>query len=149
MQAEIAEKLGPLADLCRRYGVARLEVFGSAARGLDFDPKRSDFDFPVEFEQRSDLPPLEQFFGFAEALEQLLGRPVDLVEREALKASRNFIRRRAILSQAERVYAACDQMNYIIMFNVRRGESPRDGGTRDRVAELPRCSLQKKTPNAL
>jgi uncharacterized protein len=104
MQADIADKMEPLADLCRCYGVARLEVFGSAARGLDFDPKRSDFDFLVEFEQRSDLPPLEQFFGFAEALEQLLGRPVDLVEREALKASRNFIRRRAILSQAERVY---------------------------------------------
>jgi predicted nucleotidyltransferase len=104
MQADIAEKLEPLADLCRHYGVARLEVFGSAARGLDFDPKRSDFDFLVEFEQRSDLPPLEQFFGFAEALEQLLGRPVDLVEREALEASRNFIRRRAILSQAQRVY---------------------------------------------
>lgn len=104
MQADIAEKLGPLADLCRHYGVARLEVFGSAARGLEFDPKRSDFDFLVEFEQRSDLPPLEQFFGFAEALEQRLGRPVDLVEREALEASRNFIRRRAILSQTERVY---------------------------------------------
>ena len=104
MQADIAGKLGPLADLCRRYGVARLEVFGSAARGLEFDPRRSDFDFLVEFERRSDLPPLEQFFGFAEALEQLLGRPVDLVEREALEASRNFIRRRAILSQAERVY---------------------------------------------
>ena len=103
MQADIAGKLGPLADLCRGYGVARLEVFGSAARELDFDPRRSDFDFLVEFERRSDLPPLEQFFGFAEALEQLLGRPVDLVEREALEASRNFIRRRAILSQAERV----------------------------------------------
>ena len=105
MQADIAGKLGPLADLCRGYGVARLEVFGSAARELDFDPRRSDFDFLVEFEQRSDLPPLEQFFGFAEALEQLLGRPVDLVEREALEASRNFIRRRAILSQAEKSMA--------------------------------------------
>jgi predicted nucleotidyltransferase len=41
--------------------VAPLEVFGSAARGLDFDPKRSDFDFLVEFEQRSDLPPSSSF----------------------------------------------------------------------------------------
>jgi uncharacterized protein len=96
MRAEIAEKREALADLCRRYGVAQLEVFGSAARGQDFDPERSDFDFLVEFEQRPDLPPLEQFFGFAEALEGLLGRPVDLIERLALEASRNFIRRRAI-----------------------------------------------------
>jgi len=104
MQAEIAEKREALAEICRGYGVARLEVFGSAARGIDFDPKRSDFDFLVEFDQRSDLPPLEQFFGFADALEQLLGRPVNLVEREAIEKSRNYIRRRAILRDAETVY---------------------------------------------
>ena len=104
MQAEIEEKREAFAALCRRYGVARLEVFGSAARGIDFDPKRSDFDFLVEFDQRSDLPPLKQFFGFAEALEQLLGRSVNLVERAAIEKSRNYIRRRAILRDAETVY---------------------------------------------
>ncbi|MBX9845134.1 MAG: nucleotidyltransferase domain-containing protein [Xanthobacteraceae bacterium] len=104
MQPDIEKKREALAALCRRYGVKRLEVFGSAARGLDFDPSKSDFDFLVEFEQRSDLPPVEQFFGFAEALESLLGRPVDLVERKAVEASRNYIRRRAILRHAETVY---------------------------------------------
>lgn len=104
MQPDIEKKREALAALCRHYGVKRLEVFGSAARGLDFDPSRSDFDFLVEFEQRSDLPSLEQFFGFAEALEKLLGRPVDLVERKAVEASRNYIRRRAILRHAETVY---------------------------------------------
>ena len=104
MQAEIEEKREAFAALCRRYGVARLEVFGSAARDIDFDPKRSDFDFLVEFDQRSDLPPLKQFFGFAEALEQLLGRSVNLVERAAIEKSRNYIRRRAILRDAETIY---------------------------------------------
>jgi len=104
MQAEIEEKREAFAALCRRYGVARLEVFGSAARGIDFDPKRSDFDFLVEFDQRSDVPPLKQFFGFAEALEQLLGRSVNLVERAAIEKSRNYIRRRAILRDAETIY---------------------------------------------
>ena len=104
MQAEIEEKREAFAALCRRYGVARLEVFGSAARGIDFDPKRSDFDFLVEFDQRSDVPPLKQFFGFAEALEQFLGRSVNLVERAAIEKSRNYIRRRAILRDAETVY---------------------------------------------
>ena len=104
MQAEIEEKRESFAALCRRYGVARLEVFGSAARGIDFDPKRSDFDFLVEFDQRSDVPPLKQFFGFAEALEQLLGRSVNLVERAAIEKSRNYIRRRAILRDAETIY---------------------------------------------
>ena len=104
MHAEIAEKREELIALCRRYGVARLEVFGSAARGADFDPARSDADFLVEFKPESGLSPLEQFFGLADALEHLLGRPVDLVERGALEASRNYIRRRNIFADAQVVY---------------------------------------------
>jgi uncharacterized protein len=65
--------------------VARLEVFGSAARGTDFDPARSDVDFLVEFKPGSTLSPLEQFFGLAHALEDLLGRPLDLVQPSAVK----------------------------------------------------------------
>jgi predicted nucleotidyltransferase len=49
MQADIADKLDALADLFRRHGVARLELFGSAARD-DFDPSRSDADFLVTFQ---------------------------------------------------------------------------------------------------
>jgi predicted nucleotidyltransferase len=103
MQADIDEKRDALAAVCRRYGVARLEVFGSAARGAGFDPNRSDADFLVTFmpAARNDLA---AFADLKDALEKLLGRRVDLVEREAVEASRNFIRRRAILKQAERVY---------------------------------------------
>ena len=103
MQADIAEKRDALAALCRRYGVARLEVFGSAARGARFDPNRSDADFLVTFTPaaRNDLA---AFTDLRDALERLLGRPVDLVERETVEASRNFIRRRAILKEAETVY---------------------------------------------
>jgi predicted nucleotidyltransferase len=50
---------------------------------------------------RNDLAAIADF---KDALERLLGRPVDLVEREAIEGSRNFIRRRAILTEAERVY---------------------------------------------
>jgi predicted nucleotidyltransferase len=103
MLADIVEKRDALAALCRRYGVTRLEVFGSAARGPGFDPNRSDADFLVTFSPvaRNDLA---AFADLKEALENLLGRSVDLVEREAVEASRNFIRRRAILSEAETVY---------------------------------------------
>ena len=45
MHATIADKKDELAELCRRYRVSRLEVFGSAARGADFDPDTSDADF--------------------------------------------------------------------------------------------------------
>ena len=103
MQADIVEKRDALSEICRRYGVARLEVFGSAARVADFDPEHSDVDFLVTFEPvvRNDLV---AFVDFKEALQQLLKRPVDLVEREAVEASRNHIRRRAILNQAITVY---------------------------------------------
>jgi predicted nucleotidyltransferase len=103
MQADIDEKRDALAAVCRRYGVVRLEVFGSAAGGAGFDPNRSDVDFLVTFKPaaRNDLA---AFTDLKEALERLLGRPVDLVEREAVEASRNFIRRRAILKEAETVY---------------------------------------------
>ncbi len=104
MHPAIAEKRDAVAGLCRRYGVMRLEVFGSAARGHDFDPARSDADFLVAFEKGASLSARDQRFGFAEALEAILGRRVDLVERGALEASRNYIRRRNILADAEVVY---------------------------------------------
>jgi predicted nucleotidyltransferase len=103
MQADIAKKREALAALCRRYGVARLEVFGSAARDADFDSDHSDADFLVTF-QPSVRNDLATFMDLKEALERLLRRPVDLVEREAIEASRNYIRRRAILKEAETVY---------------------------------------------
>ena len=81
----IDQRRSEIAELCRRYDVRRLEVFGSAARGTDFDPLASDADFLVAFEPGSGLSPLEQFFGLAAGLEGLLGRPVDLVEPGAVR----------------------------------------------------------------
>jgi predicted nucleotidyltransferase len=103
MHATIADRRADLGALCRRHGVVRLEVFGSAARGGDFEPSRSDADFLVTFEPalRNDLA---AFADFKEALEALLGCPIDLVEREAVEASRNYIRRRRILGEAEKVF---------------------------------------------
>ena len=103
MHPAIAEKRQALAVLCRRFGVEKLEVFGSAARDTGFVSSRSDIDFLVTFtpEARNDLA---AFADLKDALEKLLGRSVDLVEREAVEASRNFIRRRAILREAQTVY---------------------------------------------
>ena len=54
MHAEIATRNEEVAKLCRRHGVSRLEIFGSDARGTDFDPARSDADLLVEFDQSQD-----------------------------------------------------------------------------------------------
>ncbi len=48
MRPEIAVRKDEITVICRRHGVARLEIFGSAARGDDFDPDNSDADFLVE-----------------------------------------------------------------------------------------------------
>jgi len=103
MHAAIADKREELADLCRRHGVMRLEVFGSAARGTDFDPQTSDIDFLVEFRLDNQRAPLQQYFNFAEALRQTLGRSVDLVESAAIK---NPYLRTAIDESRELVYAS-------------------------------------------
>jgi predicted nucleotidyltransferase len=103
MHTEIEKHRKALTALCRDYGVLRLEVFGSAARGVDFDPAKSDADFLVEFDRESGLSALDQFLGFSQALERLLGRPVDLVEASAVK---NPYVRATINRSKELVYAA-------------------------------------------
>jgi len=105
MHPSIDAKRAEIAALCRRYRVRRLEVFGSAARGGDFDPALSDADFLVEFAADVD-PGLRDFLDMKEALRQLLGREVDVVERTVIERSRNYIRRRHILGEAQPVYVA-------------------------------------------
>ncbi len=72
-----------LDELCRRYGVQRLELFGSATSAR-FDPKRSDVDFLVEFAELDHLRYADTYFDLVEALEALLGRRVDLVMTSAV-----------------------------------------------------------------
>jgi predicted nucleotidyltransferase len=81
----IESKRAILLDLCCRFGVRRLELFGSAATGA-FDPAQSDLDFLVEFLPEQQLGPwLRHYFEFQSELAQLFGRPVDLVLSGAVR----------------------------------------------------------------
>jgi predicted nucleotidyltransferase len=102
MISEIALRREELQALCGRFHVRRLDVFGSAARG-DFDPERSDIDFVVEFDRSAALYPFDAYFGLKEGLEELFGRPVDLVEAGAV---RNPYLIASIEQSRENVYAA-------------------------------------------
>jgi hypothetical protein len=104
MHVAVARKRAEIHDLCRRFRVARLDAFGSAARGVDFNDKTSDVDLLVEFDATDDS--FARYLDFRDALEALIGRPVDLVDRKDIETNRNYIRRRAILNGAEAVYAA-------------------------------------------
>jgi hypothetical protein len=72
--------MADLFQLCRRYRVRRLALFGSAADDR-FDPVTSDLDFLVEFEPLSPAEHADCYFGLLAALEDLFSRPVDLLER--------------------------------------------------------------------
>jgi predicted nucleotidyltransferase len=81
----LAERREELASLCRKYGVAKLEVFGSATTG-EFDAAKSDIDFLVEFLPGQDLGPwLAHYQDLRDELERLLGRRVDLVMAGAVR----------------------------------------------------------------
>lgn len=85
--APLRPRLRDLRTLCRRFAVRRLDAFGSVTRA-DFDPRRSDLDFVVEFSRSRTYGPADQYFKFQAALEKLFGRKVDLVEFKALPDSR-------------------------------------------------------------
>jgi predicted nucleotidyltransferase len=89
---------GKIADLCRRYGIQQLAVFGSAARG-DMRPD-SDVDVLVEF-----FPGVVHgwdYFGIEDELAQLFGHNVDLATKKWLKPG---VRAR-ILPEARVIYEA-------------------------------------------
>lgn len=101
MNTALVLDLEAIADACRRHGVQRLRVFGSAVTA-DFNPERSDVDFLVDF-----LPEVHDLLGnylaLQKDLEQVVGRKVDLVMSDAVEnpyfASDAF-------RSAENVYAA-------------------------------------------
>ncbi len=74
-----------IAMLCRRFHVRRLDLFGSAARGADFDPARSDLDLLVDYEPGHSPPALADFLALRTALEELFGRKVDLAMATAIR----------------------------------------------------------------
>ena len=63
MHAAIADKREEPVELCRRFGVARLDVFGFAARGTGFDPETSDADFLLEFRLDNGRAPLRHKYS--------------------------------------------------------------------------------------
>lgn len=73
----IAAHRNELTDLCRRFHVRRLDLFGSAARAEDFT-ERSDIDLLVEFEPDHAPPALGEFLALRQALATLLGHEIDL-----------------------------------------------------------------------
>ena len=92
-----------IAEFCRKWQIVEFALFGSVLRD-DFRPD-SDVDVLVTFSPDSDWG-IEHLLDMKEELEALFGRTVDLVEKRLVEESRNYIRRKHILSHMEAVYAA-------------------------------------------
>ena len=86
--------------LCQTYGVRRIDLFGSAATGA-FDPATSDLDFVATFAGTDEPDYSERFLDFADALEMLFVRPVDLVIDRSI---RNPHFRRAVDATRQPIY---------------------------------------------
>ena len=102
MPLDLVVDRGRLADLCRRYHVAKLELFGSRAKGTARPD--SDVDLLVTFEEGAVIG--LEFFGLGNELEDLLGRRVDLLTHARVERDENPIFRANVLESVEPFYAA-------------------------------------------
>jgi hypothetical protein len=102
MHPAIDQHRNEISSICKRYRVSKLDVFGSAARKVDFKINSSDADFLIEFEPDVQVG-LDQLMGIKTELEKLLGRNVDLIEPEAVL---NPFVKASIQRYQESVYAA-------------------------------------------
>ena len=84
MNELIARKQQQLVELCRTFHVRRLALFGSLL-SPEFDPHRSHLDFLVDFQPWAIAEHANTFFGLSEALQKLFGRPIDLIEHDAVR----------------------------------------------------------------
>jgi predicted nucleotidyltransferase len=90
-----------LSELCRRFKVERLDIFGSAADGC-FAPEQSDLDFLVKFSDRRPTGDYaNRYLDFADALERVFDRHVDLLTEQSI---RNPFLRREIEATRQVVY---------------------------------------------
>lgn len=92
-----------IETFCRKWGISEFAIFGSALR-KDFRSD-SDVDVLVDFQPDAQWG-FQQWLEMNRELEAVFGRQVDLVERRLVEGSKNYIRRKHILSHLERVYVA-------------------------------------------
>ena len=100
MHELIEARRADIEALCRKLGVRRLDVFGSALGSTFTDA--SDVDVLVEFGDSSPAGAFDTYFALKEGLERILGRQVDVV---TITAIRNPYFRRGVDRSRKPLYA--------------------------------------------
>ena len=90
-----------IVKFCDRWNIFEFSLFGSILRE-DFRPD-SDIDIMVEFHPEAH-PSLFDLSYMEDELKILFQRDVDLVTRKGIETSRNYLRRKVILSSAQVIY---------------------------------------------
>ena len=107
MQTGIARNINipreEISNFCKRWRIRELALFGSVLRG-DFSPN-SDIDLLVTFNSEANWGLLDHL-RMEQELEEMLGRKIDLLSKQAVERSHNWLRRQEILNTAEVVYGA-------------------------------------------
>jgi predicted nucleotidyltransferase len=103
MNLAISLPIEKLELFCQHWQIKELAVFGSVLRE-DFQLNKSDVDFLAVFERSSHWSLLDRVRMESE-LEVMLARPVDLLDREEVEQSPNWLRRQSILESAKVIYA--------------------------------------------
>ena len=103
MSPHIQLDVDRIKEFCRKWKIEEFALFGSVLRE-DFKPD-SDIDVLVSFAPDARLS-LFDYARMEEELVEIVGREVDVVDRAAVERSENYIRRKHILSNLERVYVA-------------------------------------------
>ena len=102
MRIAIELPMGKMAAFCQKWQLTELALFGSVLRD-DFRPD-SDIDVMVQF--HPDAHPRFSTLDQMEAeLKTIFDRDVDLITRQGIESSRNYLRRQEILSSAQVIYA--------------------------------------------
>jgi predicted nucleotidyltransferase len=78
----VEKNIDSLIELCKNHKVGELYIFGSILTEKFID--NSDIDFLVQFEKIDILEYFDNYMDFKEKLEMLLGRPIDLLENQAI-----------------------------------------------------------------
>lgn len=92
-----------IADFCKRWNVSEFAIFGSAV-GIGLRPD-SDVDVMVSFSKDANVS-LFEMTRMQDELQIIFGREVDLVTRNGVENSRNYLRRKAILESAQVIHVA-------------------------------------------
>lgn len=93
-----------ITQFCQQWNIKELALFGSVLRN-DFHPEKSDIDILVSFSDGVHNT-IENLLDMEEELKQIFKQNVDLVERQSIEESQNYLRRRAVLNSAKIIYAA-------------------------------------------